>query len=313
MIHTKVLGVSWNCAKDVLKYEVEVEAVSQIAQIYDPIGFVAPFLVRAKISLQELWEEGVDWDDELAPSIQKKWSSYFEEMEQMNGVSFERCICPRNIAESAILCVFPDASRGAFGTCTYLRSESSSGEVKVKFIAAKSRVAPLKELTIPRLELQAALLASRLCKAIEQEIRTELQESILFTESAIVLAWIKNNGKRLKPFVAKSRWRESKQREPVQRKHIPNEQNPADDVSRGSSVPDLSGRRLSGPEFLKRPINEWPREDKKTNLAEVPVERESIKKKTVGIVTTEAVESRNVFECKDYSGWKRPYALHLGC
>ena len=111
-----------------------------------------------------------------------------EEMKQLNGVSFERCICPRNVVEPPILCVFADASRGAFGTCAYLRSEISSGEVKVKFIAAKSRVAPLKELTIPRLELQAAVLASRLCKSIEREIRIELQESILFTDSAIVLA-----------------------------------------------------------------------------------------------------------------------------
>jgi hypothetical protein len=141
----KVLGVSWDSVKDVLKYKYKRKILSQIARIYDPIGFVAPFLVRAKINLQELWEEGVDWDDELAPSTQKKWSSYFEEMKQLNGVSFERCICPRNIVEPPILCVFADASRGAFGTCAYLRSEISSGEIKVKFIAAKSRVAPLKE------------------------------------------------------------------------------------------------------------------------------------------------------------------------
>ena len=312
----KVLGVAWDRAKDVLKYKFEIEAVkscitdftkrkilSQIARIYDPIGFVAPFLVRAKISLQELWEEGVDWDDALAPNIQKKWSSYFEEMKQLNGVSFERCICPRKTAESPILCVFADASRGAFGTCAYLRSESSSGDVNVKFIAAKSRVAPLKELTIPRLELQAAVLASRLCKTIEKEIRIELHESILFTDSAIVLAWIKNNGKRLKPFVAARVGEIRSNVKPVQWNHIPTEQNPADDVSRGLSVPDLSGRWLSGPEFLQRPMNEWPKENGKPDPVEV--ERECIKKKTVGIVTTEAIELTNVVECKDYSSWKR--------
>jgi hypothetical protein len=312
----KVLGVSWDSVKDVLKYKFEIEAVkcditdltkrkilSQIARIYDPIGFVAPFLVRAKINLLELWEEGVDWDDELAPSTQKKWSSYFEEMKQLNGVSFERCICPRNVVEPPILCVFADASRGAFGTCAYLRSEISSGEVKVKFIAAKSRVAPLKELTIPRLELQAAVLASRLCKSIEREIRIELQESILFTDSAIVLAWINNNGKRVKPFVASRVGEIRSNVKPVQWKHIPTEQNPADDVSRGLSVPDLSGRWLTGPEFLQQPIEEWPKEDSKPDATEV--ERECIKKKTVGMVTTEAVELKNVIECKDYSSWKR--------
>ncbi|XP_028404106.1 uncharacterized protein LOC114526785 [Dendronephthya gigantea] len=114
--------------KDVLKYKFEIEAVkfctadltkrkilSQVARIYDPIGFASPFLVRAKISLQELWEEGVDWDDELPPSIQEKWSSYFKEMEQLNDVSFERCICPGKVVEPPTSCVFADASRGKSG------------------------------------------------------------------------------------------------------------------------------------------------------------------------------------------------------
>ena len=153
----KVLGISWNCIEDVLKYKFEIEAVkscltdltkrkilSQIARIYDPIGFVSPFLIRGKIKLQELWEEGVDWDDELPPSIQETWSSYFQEMQQLNGISFERCICPRNVVDPPTVCVFADASRGAFGTCAYLRSETSPGNIEVKFVAAKSRVAPTK-------------------------------------------------------------------------------------------------------------------------------------------------------------------------
>ena len=153
----KVLGVAWNCEMDVLKYKVEIEngkscvadlskrkILSQIARIYDPIGFASPFLVRAKISLQELWKEGVDWDDKLAPSVQQKWSAYFQEMKQLNGVFFERCILPQVTVEPPTLCVFADASRDAFGTCAYLRSETSSGEVNVKFVAAKSRVAPLR-------------------------------------------------------------------------------------------------------------------------------------------------------------------------
>ncbi|XP_028404826.1 uncharacterized protein LOC114527396 [Dendronephthya gigantea] len=312
----KVLGVSWDRLKDVLKYKFEIEAVkfcttdltkrkilSQVARIYDPIGFASPFLVRAKISLQELWEEGVDWDDELPPSIQEKWSSYFKEMEQLNDVSFERCICPGKVVEPPTLCVFADASRGAFGTCAYLRSENSTGDIKVRFVAAKSRVAPLKELTIPRLELQAAVLASRLCKAIEREIRIELQESILFTDSAIVLAWIKNNGKRLKPFVASRVGEIRSNVKPAQWKHIPTEQNAADDVSRGLSVPDLSGRWLNGPEFLRRPKEEWPNEGKQPDPTEV--ERECIKRKAVNVVTNEVAQIGKVIECKDYSNWTR--------
>jgi hypothetical protein len=73
-------------------------------------NWVCHAVCSERISLQELWEEGIDWDDELAPSSQKKWSSHFEEMKQLNGVSFKSCICPRNIVEQAIMCVFADAS-----------------------------------------------------------------------------------------------------------------------------------------------------------------------------------------------------------
>ena len=104
-----------------------------------------------------------------------KWLSYYKKMEQLNQISLERCLCPVVPVEPPTLCVFADASRGAFGTSAYLRSEEPTGAVNVRFVAAKSRVAPLKELTIPRLELQAAVLASRLCKTIENEVRLFLR------------------------------------------------------------------------------------------------------------------------------------------
>ena len=106
--------------------------------MYDPIGFVALFLVRAKISLQELWEEGVVWDDKLAPAVKQKCESYFKDMEQLNNVSFERCIRPHDTVIPSTLILFADAPKGAFGTCAYIPSECSSGEIDVKFVAAKS-------------------------------------------------------------------------------------------------------------------------------------------------------------------------------
>ena len=107
----------------------------------------------------------------------------------------------------------------------------------MKFVAAKSRVARLKKLTIPRLELQAAVLVSRLCKTIEREIRMELQESVLFTDIAIVLGWIKNNGKYVKPFVSNAVNEIRSNVKAAQWTHIPSEKNVTDDMSRGLSVP----------------------------------------------------------------------------
>ena len=299
----KVLGVSWNCKDDILKYKFEIDAVksssteltkrkilSQIARIYDPIGFTAPFLVKAKINLQQLWEEGFDWDDKLPGNLQKKWLSYFTEMKQLNGVSFERCICPGDVLEPSILCIFADASQDAFGTCAYLRSKNASGEIRVKFVAAKCRVAPLKELTIPKLEL-----ASRLCKSIQNEICLQLQESIVFTDSATALAWIRNNSKRLKPFVA-SRVEEIRNNvRPAQWKHILSEQNVADDVSQCLSVADLPVSWLNGPEFLHQPEEEWPTE--KVQLDPTEVEREYKKvKAAVGVVTSQNPGLSNIID-----------------
>ena len=172
----KVLGVGWNSQEDVLTYKVKPmsrysqtpiqlskrQVLSNIARIYDPIGFASAFLIKAKIGLQELWRRGVGWDDELPMEIQNKWKNLFQEMLSMNGTSFSRCLTSPNAVGLPVLCVFSDASEDAFGTCAYARWHLSNGNYDVQFIAAKSRVAPLKRLTIPRLELQGAVLASRL-------------------------------------------------------------------------------------------------------------------------------------------------------
>ena len=96
----------------------------------------------------------------------EKWITLFEEMKQLNGVNFERCLTPRNAVGRPTLCLFSDASQEAFGTCAYVRWVLHDGSYGVRFVAAKSRIAPLKQITIPRLELQTAVLATRLGKTI---------------------------------------------------------------------------------------------------------------------------------------------------
>jgi hypothetical protein len=181
--------------------------------------------------------------------------------------------------ELPILCVFADSSRGAFRACAYIRSVDVSGLVAVRFLAAKSRVAPLKELSIPRLELQAT--------------RMQFKEIILFTDSTITLAWIRSKGRRFKPFVS-SRVREIQRNvQPCQWRHIPSENNVADDLSR-----KLSGRWKEGPEFLHKHMEEWPQEDFKTDVKEV--EKEVRKKQTVAFAAV-TTETESVIDCNVYS------------
>ena len=268
----KLLGVAWNNHNDVFTFKVKCELLlfqeptllskrkilSQVARIYDPIGFASAFLIKAKKGLQELWEKGIDWDEKLAPEIQEKWASLFQEMLSLNGITFERCLSPPCAVGLPVLCIFSDASNEAFGSCAYARRQTSNGEYDVRFIAAKSRVAPLKRLTIPRLELHGAVLASRLYKTIVQESRFQFEKVILFLDSEIVLAWIRSEARKFKPFVSVRVGEIQTNTDPSQWKHIPRELNVADDVSHGIPVQSLAERWQHEPKFLRLPENQWP-------------------------------------------------------
>ena len=208
------------------------------------------------------------------------------------------------------MCVLADASREAFGTCAYvyIRSEEPTGAIHVRFVAGKSRVASLKELTIPRLELQAAVLASRLCKTIEKEVRIQLKESILFTDSAIVLAWIRSQGRRLKPFVSSRVGEIQDNVQPVQWRHIPTEHNVADDVSRGLPVAELSDRWKNGPDFLYLPKENWPVDSAIPDPNEV--ERECRNAQVLGAATTNETTATCIIDLERFSSWKRLELQH---
>ena len=238
-VDDKVLGVVWNITEDSFKFKVKNEAIeglnstrltkrsilSQVARIFDPTGFASAFLIRAKIGLQELRRQGFEWDEDLPSEVQQKSIGFFTEMKELNKVSFQRSLSPHQPAEHwPALCIFADASQGAFGACAYISWMTIKEEYDVRFVAAKSRVAPLKELTIPWLELQAAVLASRLQVSIKEECRFHFEESFLFTNSAIVLAWIHSTARRYKPFVSSRVGEIQSNSDPAQWKHIPGEQ-----------------------------------------------------------------------------------------
>ena len=270
----KVLGVAWNSKTDNLTFKIGADILektsaeeikltkrsilSYIARIYDPIGIAAAFIIRAKIGLQRLWQLGLGWDDDLPTEVCNEWMTMFDQFRKLNEVTFPRSLTPTEVIGAAILCIFSDASRDAFGTCTYVRWEVSEEKFDVRFLAAKSRVAPLKELSIPRLELQAAVLAARLYKSIQSESRIKFEKVILFTDSQIVFVWIRSESRAFKPFVSVRVGEIQSNSDPCQWRHIPGEINVADDVSRGIQVEQLEGRWQRGPDFLYLPESEWP-------------------------------------------------------
>ena len=241
--------MSFKIKADVLKttsgQEVKLtkrKVLSCIARVYDPIGIAAAFIIRAKIGMQRLWQLGYEWDEELSADVTNAWMRIFDQFEKLNKVSFHRSLTPRRVIGSAKLFIFSDASREAFGTCAYLRWEIGEKSYDVRFVAAKSRVAPLKELSIPRLELQAAVLAARLYKSIQSESRIHFEKVVFFTDSQIVVVWIRSESRTFKPFVSVRVGEIQSKSDPCHWRHILGELNVADDVSRGIDAEDLEGR-----------------------------------------------------------------------
>ena len=131
--------------------------LSIICSVYDPLGFLAPVTLPAKVLLQELCRRRCGWDDNIPADISHQLTGWLEDLKSLASFKVKRCIKPIK----AQLHNFSDASEDGFGTVTYLRIENSKSQVHVSFMLGKTRVTPLKQITIPRLELTTAVLAVR--------------------------------------------------------------------------------------------------------------------------------------------------------
>ncbi|XP_071481170.1 uncharacterized protein [Diadema antillarum] len=311
----KVLGVVWENDSDTFSYKVKlnedaIQAIkmtkrsilSQVARIFDPIGFATPIVIRAKIGLQRLWEEGLNWDDELPEESQTEWRKLFREMEKLTNVRFQRCLTPTNARGKPTLCIFCDASMEAFGACAYLRWEVDEARYEVRFVTAKSRVAPLKQLTIPRLELQAAVLASRLYTTIRTEMSLDLADVIFMTDSMITLSWVKSKARSYKMFVAVRVGEIQTATDPSKWRHIPGELNVADDLSRGLDADQLTARWQHGPDFLREPMSDWPEEGK---AEEKMPEMEKEMRKEQSVLNITQLPDEDVIDCAKFSSWRK--------
>ena len=236
--------------------------LSIVSSIYDPLGLVAPFVLPAKILLQELCRDNLSWDDPITERHLMHWSVWIGELPKIQNFRVPRCIKPATLKEiaSSQLHTFADASERGYGADSYIRFEDMSGKIHCSFITAKSRVAPLKKTTIPRMELSAAVCAARLDKLVRKEIDLDLKSSVLRTDSSCVLGYLNNTTKRYQTFVANRVATIRETTESTQWRYVPSDQNPADDASRGLSADALLNckRWVNGPQFLWGPDDCWP-------------------------------------------------------
>ncbi|KRY81887.1 hypothetical protein T4D_4317 [Trichinella pseudospiralis] len=202
----KTLGISWDPQLDQLPICLLSQATSETqgtkrglrlaALVFDPLGALTPFTVRAKQLLQSLWQTGISWDGHLPPEISRKWDQWRADLSDLHQIVLPREYLPYSPMEASRLELhgFGDASEAAYAAVVYLRATQSMGVTRVSFVPAKSEVAPLKKLSVPRLELSAALLCVRLVRYVLQELALPVDACYCWSDSLVALGWIRGDG-----------------------------------------------------------------------------------------------------------------------
>ncbi|GFS50519.1 integrase catalytic domain-containing protein [Trichonephila clavipes] len=204
-------------------------------------------------AFKQLWQCKLDWDDVLPNSIANEWREFVTTLKCIEEVKINRFIMADNNVR-IVLQGFADASEAAYGAVVYLQCFLHNGAAKVSILASKSRVAPIRVISIPRLELCACVLLAQLVKKIHSTLRLNISDIVLHTDSTIALAWLNTPANRLKTFVANRVTKVQELTEGFQWNHVPSVLNPADLVSRGLRPCDLPNLRLwwHGPQFLEK-------------------------------------------------------------
>ena len=274
----RALRVIWDVQKDAFLFNIKPKeladtrrkVVSLTASIFDPIGFLAPFVVRAKIFLQSLWKLRQGWDEKIPEETQQEWSVWQKELQSLAEFSVPRFYRLIMVSPTSIqLHLFGDASEKPFCAVAYFRFEYPGGERQCAFVAAKTRVASVKPLSIPRLELQAAVLSVRLACMIQKEHDYEVSSTYYWSDSNAVIGQIRGESKRHPAFTANRLSEIPDTSEPQQWRHCPGKLNPADDGSRGLKADSITPncRWLNGPSFLLLSEDQWPEDIPKSMFA----------------------------------------------
>ena len=242
----RALGVSWFVETDAFGFKVHIKEkpctrrgiLSVVSSVYDPLGMAAPFVLPAKLLLQDLCRKGLGWDDDI-PSLQlSRWQAWLADLPKLSQLSVNRCVKGAHLGKVVTTEIhhFCDASQYAYGAVSYLRRVDSDGQAHCSFLIGKSRLAPLKQMSIPRLDLAAATVSVRLNKLLKNELEIPTDKIIFWTDSMTVLRYIANESKRFHTFVANRVAIIREDSSPSQWRYVESKSNPADDASRGSSA-----------------------------------------------------------------------------
>ena len=271
---TKVLGVPWD--DDLLRFNlhmlkgIEEKKITKrmllraVASVYDPMGVLSPIVIKLKILFQDVCKRHIDWDEFLCKDHQEIWDALMKDIKLFESIELPRCVIEGRM-QSIDLVEFSEASEKAYAACIFIVSKYEEGKQNSHILVSKTRVAPLKTLTMPRLELMAALILSRLMSRIVVELRKvcEINRILCLTDAAIVLAWIRGEDKQYKTFVQNRLLEIRKNVDCSNWFHVPGKENIADLPSRGCLatqllVPDFIETLTKEPCWLRNDVEDWP-------------------------------------------------------
>ena len=311
----RALGMRWDIESDTFFFLITPKQLSVtrrsilsvLSSVYDPLGFLAPVMLPGKGILQDLCRLKCGWDEDIPKAYTEKWKEWLKDINLISSLKIRRCFKPQNFEVSgAQLHHFCDASEQGYGAVSYLKLTSNSRQPHIAFVTGKARVAPLKVVTIPRLELAGAVLAARMDRMLRRELELTLTDSVFWTDSTAVLKYIQNDSRRFQTYVAnrvstirdlthKSQWR-----------HIKTGLNPADSASRGMRAETFlqEGSWLKGPDFLMQPETAWPKIQNPLTLSDSDPE---VKKVAAIVFSTCALQNQSPLThfIEHFSSWNR--------
>lgn len=288
-----VLGLQWQPHSDNLSFQLKVDTtcpctkrniLSTLAKFFDPLGLIAPVTLKLKLFIKELWLHKIGWDETPPYAFIKKWKQFERDLHLLANFKISRhlFVCKQSVT---MLVGFADACESSYGALVYMRTHTA-GTIHSNLICAKSKVAPLKSITIPRLELLAATLLAKLIDFLVKVFQSRLciQKIYALSDSTITLSWINSPPHRWKVFVANrvsiiqnlvpaSSWY-----------HVNGVCNISDPLSRGLDVPSFLSTKewVCGPSWLSQEESSWP------IRKIVEDEHTSLEQKTVALVLADS-------------------------
>ncbi|KAG1712187.1 Conserved oligomeric Golgi complex subunit 6 [Nymphon striatum] len=265
IVSTKVLGLSWLPTEDWFVFEgatvqdnvrvTKILILSLIARSFDPLGFLSPYIMSAKCLFQELWKMAISWDEEVPEKTRKVFQQWVNGMVELKNWKVPRSFTGKPWRDNGVVTVhaFGDASEKGYGGSVYIVVKCGNGSVQSSLVMAKARLAPLKRITLPRLELMGALLCARLLQVVLKALNLPKETPYCcWTDSSVTISWIKSDAGRWKTFVANRVTGIQEITNPSNWFLCSGKENPADLLTRGLQEEKLMNSKvwLKGPEFM---------------------------------------------------------------